>query len=356
MQITGVSTLGLSIPLKHPYHIAYQDIIEAKVLFLRVRTRDGIDGFGCASPEEAITGENFAAAKELLAGAVRDTLKGQDPLRRGLIIDRLAELTSGFPSVRGAVDMALLDILGKKARLPVWQLYGGYRRSIETSITLGIAPLDETLTLAKELTQRGFRVLKLKGGLSVEEDAEKLNRLRELTGPEAVLRFDANQGYSVSEALRLLELAAPAEIEILEQPTPRKSPTLLGHVTQLLAVPVMADESLQSLHEAFHLAREELVDMMNIKLTKVGGFTAARRIDAVAQAAGIESMVGCMDEPALGVAAGLHFALSHENVRYADLDSFLDLTDDPTAGAVRLKKGMLIPRSAPGFGCEPKIF
>ena len=356
MQIRRTATAGLTLPLKHPYSIAYQNISEAKVIFLRIETRDGINGFGCASPEEAITGENFDAARELLEGEIRERLKGQDPLRRGMILGRLAESTARFPSVRGAVDMALLDILGKKARLPVWQLFGGFRRSIETSITLGIAPLDETLRLAQELLKQGFRILKLKGGLSVEEDAEKLNRLREIAGPKAVLRFDANQGYSVAEALRLLELAAPAEIEILEQPTPRNSPTLLGHVTQLLAVPVMADESIQTLHEAFHLAREELVDMVNIKLTKVGGFTAARRIDAVAQTAGIESMVGCMDEPALGVAAGLHFALSHENVRYADLDSFLDLEDDPSSGAVRLKKGMLIPRSAPGFGSSPGVF
>ena len=356
MQITKIAVAGLTLPLKHPYSIAYQNISEAKVIFLRIETRDGISGYGCASPEEAITGENFTAARTLLEGEIRELLRGQDPLRRGFILNSIAACTANFPSVRGAVDMALLDILGKKARLPVWKLFGGYRRSIETSITLGIAPMEETLNLAQDLLKQGFRILKLKGGLSVEEDSEKLNRLRELAGPEAVLRFDANQGYSVSEALRLLELAAPAKIEILEQPTPRNAPRMLGHVTQLLAVSVMADESIQSLHEAFHLAREELVDMMNIKLTKVGGFAAARRIDAVAQAAGIESMVGCMDEPALGVAAGLHFALSHENVRYADLDSFLDLAEDPSRGAVYLKKGMLIPRSAPGFGSAPGVF
>ena len=356
MLITRFEILPMTIALRHPYRIAYQNISEARILFIRIGTVDGIDGFGCAAPEEAITGESFESARECLEGSARELLLGSDPLRRVHTMERLNRICPDVPSARAAVDIALLDILGRKAGLPVWQLFGGYRRGIETSITLGIAPLEETLRDAKELTRQGFRILKLKGGLDVEEDAEKLNCLRSQLGPELVLRFDANQGYTVAKAMQLLELAGEAEIEILEQPTPRGKPRLLGHLSREQSVPVMADESMQSLHEAFHLARNELVDMVNIKLMKVGGFNAARRIDAVAQAAGIETMVGCMDEPGLGIAASLHFSLSQENVGYADLDGFLDLVDDPTREAVVLKRGILYPRSEPGFGFTPQFF
>jgi len=336
--------------LKEPYTIAYESIDTTSNMLCRLITDQNITGIGVAAPDSEVTGESIDSVKEVCSTVIDPYIKGKDPLRIAKIMTELRSLLPKQPSALAMIDMALYDILGKKAGLPVYKILGGFRTRVATSITVGILPLNETLKRCKDFIRDGFRVIKVKGGLSVEEDIEKIIKIRETFGKNIVLRFDANQGYTVEESRKFVKETYKAKLELIEQPTPRNELELLGKVTDSVSIPVMADESLMNLRDAFRLARRQLVDTVNIKLMKVGGIYEALHINSVAKAANLEAMIGCMDEAALGIAAGLHFALARPNVEYADLDGHLDLIDDPTAGAVILKGGYLYTTEKPGLG------
>lgn len=352
MRITAVEAWREDLPLREPYRIAYETIDRCEVVFVRLLTDGSATGLGSGTPDPALTGETAADTLAAAEDVARPLLEGEDALRPGLHLERLRGRLAGRPAARAAVDLALHDLLGRAAGLPLWRLLGGYREAMPTSVTIGIVPADETVERARELVGRGFRCLKVKGGDDPEADADRMRRVREAVGEGIELRFDANQGYTVDGALLFVERTRDVGIELLEQPTPAGEPDLLGRVTEAVHLPVMADESLLGLREAFRLARGEMVDMINIKLQKIGGIAEALRVNAVARAAGLETMVGCLDEPALGIAAGLAFGLASPNVAYADLDGHLDLAEDPTAGAVVLEDGLLRPTDLPGLGLE----
>lgn len=338
--------------LAEPYTIAYETVHAVENVFIRIDTARGPSGFGCAAPDRSVTGETSEGTLEALSDVVAPSIKGADSLRIARILGRLRKPLENQPSALAAVDMALFDLIGKEAGLPLWKILGGYRDRIRTSVTIGIIPVPETLELARHRVGQGFKALKIKGGIDVGLDVEKVIRVREAVGRHIELRFDANQGFSVDEALRFVRETRSADLELIEQPTTAGEPALLGRVTRSVTIPVMADESLLNLRDAFRIAKRGLADMVNIKLMKVGGISEALHVNAVARSAGLEVMVGCMDESALAIAAGLHFALARGNVRYADLDGHLDLLDDPSAGAVVLKDGTLFPRVEPGLGFD----
>jgi L-Ala-D/L-Glu epimerase len=350
MKIKSIEYFRLDMPLAVPYTIAYETVSKTTNIILKIETDKGITGWGCAAPDIEVTGETAEDVIKNIETFVVPLLKNQLPFQIAKVVHVLKQQAKGASSTLAMVDIALHDLLARKAKLPLYQVLGGYKNSIPTSITIGILPLEETLKQAKDFLQQGFSIIKLKGGLDLNEDIEKVLKFREKLGNNFNLRFDANQGYTANQAIEFIDKTKSAVIEILEQPSCQTKEHVMGEVTQNVSVPVMADESIKTLNDAFRLASNNLIDMVNIKIMKVGGILESQHINSVAKAAGMEVMIGCIDECALGISAGLHFALSRPNIEYADLDGHLDLLNDPFLNLFHLKNGILFPSDSPGLG------
>lgn len=349
MRITKISYERLDLKLSEPYTIAYEVISKTTNFILKVETDGAIVGYGCGAPDKMVTGEHPAEVEEAINRVITPYLLGKNPFTYALILMELKTILGKKSSSLTMVDMALHDLMSKKADVPLYQFLGGYRNSIPTSITIGILPVDDTLRQADNFVRQGFSILKVKGGRSLLEDIEKMTRLHERY-PQIAFRFDGNQGYSVVDSVAFVKATAHIGIEIFEQPTKLEKEERLGQVTDQVDIPVMADESIKTLRDVFRLAQNERIDMVNIKLMKVGGILEGMHINSVAKAAGLESMIGCNDECALGISAGLHFALARPNIHFADLDGHLDIVDDPFKDIFRLEKGVLYPTEAAGLG------
>ncbi|HDQ14961.1 MAG TPA: dipeptide epimerase [Sediminispirochaeta sp.] len=370
MRIERCEAWPVELDLAEPFSIAYSTIDSTVNYFLRLETDRGLLGYGCAAPDEEVTGENAASIRQALNEVAIPILRSADLRYTSRLLSEIHFHLADQPTAAAAADIAIFDLLARSAGIPLYQYLGAYRDSIVTSITIGIMPLEDTLRKARKWKSRGFRAIKLKGGLDLEGDIEKVQRLRELLGPETALRFDANQGYSRSEALRLIGEVGQ-ELEFLEQPCGREDVRAFGELRVGRRVdasdcPLMADEAVLGPEDTFALiaateegglervgAKRKGPELCNIKLAKSGGIRRAAAMDSVAAAAGVGTMVGCMDEAGLGVAAGLAFALSSPNVRYADLDGHLEFLNDPSAAALRLEDGLLYPLEAEGLGINP---
>ncbi|HEY2797830.1 MAG TPA: dipeptide epimerase [Thermoanaerobaculia bacterium] len=353
MRILAASAALEEFPLTRPYAIAQQEpTTRVDNVIVRLEALSGPIGWGAASPAEGVTGETVAACREALSPERLAWLAGRDVRALPALCRELRERMPATPAARAAVDMALHDLLAQHLGVPLVEMLGRAHEALPTSITIGIKPLDETLAEAEEYLGRGFRVLKVKTGDALEEDLERLARLRERCGSGVTIRADANQGYTAAETVRFFERTAPLAIEFVEQPVPRAQ---FGELARALGPEerrrVAADESLHDEADALMLASPEpACGIFNIKLMKSGGIDSARRIASVAETAGIALMWGCMDESRIGIAAALHAAFSSPATRYLDLDGSLDLARDVAEGGFTLVDGVMRTTETPGLG------
>jgi L-alanine-DL-glutamate epimerase-like enolase superfamily enzyme len=350
MRIRSTELRRERLSLARPYRVAGRTT-EAVQVFLLVLSTDGGDvGLGTATPEPAITGETPDACESALSLEALGWLEGAEVSRAAALCGEARRRMRAVPAALAALDMALHDLFARRLNVPLVDALGRIHDALPTSVTIGIQPGDDALALADELVARGFQILKVKVGESLEADIAVLARLRERFGPEIKLRADANAGYTTEDAIAFFEKTAPLGIEFVEQPVS----TGEGGLRRLpvrLRERVAADESLLDEADALALAASPpACGIFNVKLMKCGGVRPALRIGAIAGAAGISLMWGCMDESVIGISAALHAALACPATRYLDLDGSFDLARDVARGGFRVENGTMSVTEEPGLG------
>ncbi|NLH75647.1 MAG: dipeptide epimerase [Acidobacteria bacterium] len=351
IKITDVEIYLFDLPLTSPFRIAIGEMTAANDLLVRVKTDQGIVGLGEACPFPPITGET-QATNAAAAAAIRGMLIGKDPLAIDDLLRLIGPIVHSNPSAVAAFDMALHDILGKVAGLPLFRLLGGTKSTFETDITTGLDTPENMAAEAKGYADRGYKTLKVKVGLDPEDDIVRMTAVRKAIGPDVDLRIDANQGYSVPQALHALKGMAPLNIQFCEQPVRAADTAGLRAVRQQSPISIMADESLFSPAQAIELVRSEACDTFNIKLMKAGGILNALRIAHIADAANMRCMVGCMLETRLALTAAAHVVASQANIVYADLDGNSEHVSDPIVDGMTVKAGTVTLPEKPGLGCD----
>jgi L-alanine-DL-glutamate epimerase-like enolase superfamily enzyme len=325
-----------TLELRHTFRLARGDSDSRRVLMVEIEN-DGLVGRGEAAPIARYHQDAASAARaaEQMAARIADVRAFDQAAARAAV--------PGEPAAEAAVDMALRDLAGKRLGAPLYELLGIDPSTMPlTSFTIGMDTPEIVEQKVREA--EGFAVLKVKMGS--KDDARVLETVRRVT--DLPLRVDANEGWTLDEALARLEWLQDMGVELVEQPLPADQHAQMCELRKRSPLPLFADESVARAEDIPRLA--EAFDGINIKLMKCGGVGEALRMIHVARAHGMQIMLGCMVESSLAITAAAHIA---PLVDFADLDGNLLIRNDPFVGA-GVENGRLVLPPGPGLGVHER--
>jgi L-alanine-DL-glutamate epimerase-like enolase superfamily enzyme len=268
----------------------------------------------------------------------------------------LAELhlfTAYNYTAKSAFDLALYDLAAKSKNIPLYRYLGGTKKTIESDLTIGIDTPEAMAATAVEFKNKGVNMIKVKLGKQPADDIERIKQIRNAIGNNIVLRIDANQGWSYEDAVFVLQNLAQYNIQFCEQPMRTYNDNLLPQLCKLSPIPIMADESVFTHHDARRIIDTQSAKYINIKFAKSGGIHEALRINEVAEQAGMSCMLGGMLESRVALTAKVHFAMAMNNIKFYDLDTcLLGHKTDPVIGGVTYKGMKLELPETPGIGAD----
>ena len=354
--IVAASLYEVETRFATPYRLsrAYGTLSTTRAVFVKLVDRDGVEGWGEANPMHPFTDESVEQTLEQLRATILPAVFCASAPEPGPVDSMLDRILPGYLCAKGAVTMALLDILGKRLGVPAALLLGGaLRRSLPVLWPLGSGSADDDAAVIDERAPQGYKTFMLKmGAAPVGDEIRRIEALEARYGANIGLIADANQGWTAGEAREFLEAAAGSRLLFVEQPVAKEDIDTLAALARDSALPLSADESLTGLAGAAEIARKRAASIFSIKSSKNGGPLRAQKISSLAQAHGIRCYMNSMLEFGVTQAASLAHAVTIEPLFDAGhaFMSTLRLAEDPTDFSDWVSEGTVtLPRRA-GLG------
>ena len=310
-------------PLAEPFVTALRRVTTLEVVELRLVLDDGTEGRACVAPAPPVTGETAASIEAALLGPLASAVAGGDLAATEVLWQAAGKAIAGNTTAKCALDLAIHDAIATRRGCTLPVLLGAAATGVRTDVTVS---LDEPAAMAEAARRRageGFTVLKLKVGTDPADDVRRVRAVAEAVEGRARLRLDANQAWTWRQAQAVLSALARhgTELELIEQPVAASDLRALAAVRAVSPWPVLADEAVHGPADVLRVAELGAADAVNVKLAKCGGLRAAADVVAVARAAGLGVVVGCMLEPPSTVAAAVALAATVAPEAVHDLDA-----------------------------------
>jgi len=356
LKITCLELFRISVPFAIPYKLSkvYGTIHDAQAVVLKMHTDEGLVGLGEADPMPPFTDESPAGAMTAIREYFAPCLLGKDPLSVPALETKLDQAMYGNHTAKGAISMALYDILGQARDVPVHTLLGGkFASEIPINWGAGSGAPEEDIRIIENKLSEGFHSYMLKmGSLPIEHEIKRVRAVTDHFGPQIHLVVDANQGWQVWETLAFIQGLRDRRLVFMEQPISRWDLNGLKRIHAASHWPVSADESLVSTHDALMLIQEQAVDVFSIKVSKNGGLTTAKKLAVLAEAAGFKCFMNSMLEFGITQAASLHLGCTMTNLLDCGhaYGSPLRLSDDVTNYSEWVSNGRVKVPEYPGLG------
>ncbi|MFD7292156.1 mandelate racemase/muconate lactonizing enzyme family protein [Streptomyces sp. NPDC059897] len=354
MKITAIEAIPFAIPYRKPLKFASGEVHTAEHVLVRVHTDDGLTGTAEAPPRPFTYGETQASIVAVIGQLFEPQLLGLSPVRREAVHARLNR-TVGNPTAKAAIDMALWDIVGQAADLPVSELLGGHGDFMRVSHMLGFAPPQQMVDEARRMRDTyGITTFKVKvGRRPYRLDVEVCRALREAFGDEVELYVDGNRGWTPSEAARALRAMDDLDLTLAEELCPADDVLGRRRLVESCPVPFVADESVTRTGEVTRELLGGSATAISIKTARTG-FSHSQRVLFESEGLGVEVVMGNQIDGQLGSLCSVAFGAAYEATsrRAGELSNFLDMTDDLLAEPLRISEGTLRVREGAGLGIE----